>query len=90
MKLETISKHIGITKDKLTKFGILSLLKEKKMEIMRDRLEILSKYNITSINELEKKIKLGKIKENPAWEDLIVLENLEAKLKEIDNDIKNI
>ncbi len=33
MKLDTISEHIGVTKNKLTKFGILSLLREKKMEM---------------------------------------------------------
>ncbi len=90
MKLETISKHTGIAEDKLTEYGILSLLKEKKMEIMRDKLEISSRYNITSTKELEGKIKSGKIKEHPAWEDLIVLENLETKLKEINSDIKDI
>ena len=29
-------------------------------------------------------------REQPAWEDLIVLENLYAKLKDIKNDIKDL
>ena len=40
--LEEISQYIALDKDSLLDKGIESLLKEKKREIMLDRLEILS------------------------------------------------
>ena len=39
---------------------------------------------------LEIKIKNGEVAEHPAWEDLILLENLEAGIVLINRDIKSI
>ena len=55
---------------------------------MIDKLDMLARYDVASAEELEKKIKDGKIPEHPTWEDLILLENLEASLALIDEDIK--
>jgi hypothetical protein len=51
---------------------------------LRERLEILSRYGVSTLSELEKGISQGRIPEHPAWENLIVIENLSARLKEID------
>jgi len=53
-------------------------------------LEILKRYNVNSAKELEEKIRKGEINEHPAWEDLIMLENLEEMIKETSDDIRNL
>ena len=63
---------------------------EKRRKVMLDRLEILDRYNVASAVELENRIKNGEIDEHPAWEDLILLENLEAAIAVIDEDIKAV
>lgn len=43
--------------------------------------ELKSKYNVKTAVELEKKMKEGTVEEHPAWEDLILLENLEERVR---------
>jgi len=57
---------------------------------MLERLDILYRYNITSPEQLENRIKEGEIAEHPTWEDLILLENLEEAINRIDEDINVI
>lgn len=86
--IEKVAADTGITMDKLPVSGLLALLQDKRRKIMIDKLDILARYDVASTKELEKKIKDGKIPEHPTWEDLILLENLEASLALIDEDIK--
>lgn len=86
--IEKVAADTGITMDKLPVSGLLALLQDKRRKIMIDKLDMLARYDVASTEELEKKIKDGKIPEHPTWEDLILLENLEASLALIDEDIK--
>lgn len=45
--------------------------------------EILARYGVTSIPDLESRIAKSIVEEHPAWEDLIVVENLTARLDEL-------
>jgi hypothetical protein len=88
--LERIADHVGVSPDKLTSAGLEALLREKKRQIMIEKLEIFSRYEVNSLFELEEKIRRGKIPEHPAWEDLILAENLENTVAAIDQDIKDL
>ncbi|MFH1702707.1 MAG: hypothetical protein ABIB41_04635 [Nitrospirota bacterium] len=88
--IKKISEDTGVSIDELTKSGLLALLREKKRKIMVDRLDVLSRYSVKSADELEKKIQEGSVAEHPAWEDLILLENLEAAIAAIDRDTESI
>lgn len=57
---------------------------------MNGKIEILTRYNVTSSEELEEGIKSGQINEHPGWEDLIILENLESAIETLDGDIELI
>lgn len=63
-------------------------LKEKKRLLQIERFEILGRYQTSSVGELNQKIAEGKAPEHPGWEDSIELKNIEAEIKEIENDIK--
>ncbi len=88
--LKKIADDTGISADDLTVAGLFAFLREKKNKIMMERLEILSRYGLDSSEALETKIKEGSIPEHPAWEDMILLENLEATLALIGEDIQAI
>ena len=88
--IRKVAEDIGVSVDELTVSGLLALLREKRRKMMLDRLEVLARYGATSVEELEKKIEDGTVVEHPAWENLIVLENLEAAIAIIDEDIKTI
>lgn len=88
--IEEISRYTNIDKESLITRGIQSLLKEKKKSILLERLILLSRYESRAKEELERKIENGEIGEHPAWEDLILVENLEAELEKIDGYLKNL
>lgn len=88
--IEKVAEDTGVSIDELTISGLLALLREKKRKMMVDRLDVLARYGVTSAEELEKKIKSGEVAEHPAWEDLILFENIEASIAAIDKDIESI
>ena len=60
------------------------MLCEKKRQVLQYRLDILARYGADSLADLESRIAQGIVVEHPAWEDLIVAENLTAHLEELD------
>ena len=88
--IEKIATKEGVEKEKLMTLSLIAYLNEKKKKYMEERLEILRRYNVSSAKELEEKIRRGEVREHPAWEDLITLENLEEMIKEISDDIRNL
>ena len=61
----------------------MSFLFEKKRQVLQARLDILARYDADSLTDLETKIAQGIVAEHPAWEDLIGVENLSARLEEL-------
>ncbi len=88
--IEEISHYVNIDKDALMIKGIQSVLTDKKRDILLERLNILSKYDAASKEELEDRIEQGSVSEHPAWEDLILLENLEAEFEKINGYLRNL
>jgi hypothetical protein len=85
-----IATYMGISEEEIMRQALVAFLQEKKRSIMRDRLEILARYNVTSVDELERKIATGELPEHPAWEDTIVAENLTTRVTEIDRYLKRL
>jgi len=83
-------KALWTKKKEIAHIGFLSFLKEKEKAYMRNRLEILSTYDVEDANVLEEKIKKGEVREHPTWEDLITVENLERMIKEVKDDIASL
>ena len=88
--IRKVAEDTGISVEELKVSSLLAFLREKKKKIMLERLDIFARYSVNSSDNLEIKIKNGEIAEHPAWEDLILLENLEAGIVLINRDIKSI
>jgi len=63
---------------------------EKRREVLQARLEILARYQVDSVAELEKRIAEGQVAEHPGWEDLITVENLDARLEELNAYLRDL
>ena len=85
-----IAELLGLTENELCQQALLSLLYEKKREVLQQRLDILARYGARSLEDLESKIAEGVVPEHPAWEDLIVVENLSARVEELDDAISTL
>ena len=79
-----IAGDLGLSESELFRQALTSFLIEKKRQVLQHRLDILARYSVDSISELEARIAQGIVVEHPAWEDLIVAENLSARLEELD------
>ena len=86
--LEKISEKYSESAEEFIRAGVILNLKEKQRLLQIERFEILSRYQATTVDELNQKITEGKAPEHPGWEDLIDLKNIEAEIKEIKDDIK--
>ncbi len=88
--VKRLSIDLGIKEDALIREGIKEYIKSRIKECMRDRLEIISRYKVTSIDEFEKKVKEGDIPEHPGWENLIILENLENSIQKLKKELSHV
>jgi hypothetical protein len=57
---------------------------------MADRLDIMSRYQVLSINELESKVADGTIAEHPGWEDLMTIENLQNTIDKMKMELSHV
>lgn len=85
-----IAASLQLSEDELYRQALASFLREQKREVLQTRLEILSRYGVSTIAQLEKMITDGVVAEHPAWEDLIVAENLTARLAELNDDLADV
>jgi hypothetical protein len=89
-KINEIAVSLGLTETELFRQAMISFLHEKKRQTLQLKLEILARYGAGSVADLESKIAQGVVVEHPAWEDLIVAENLNARLGELDGYLANL
>lgn len=88
MLIEKIAKKLDIDPEKLMYDSLLRWFEEEIAEIKAEIAEIMIKYNIRSIEELEKKIEKKELPEHPTWEDLITLENLMKERKKLEEGLR--
>ncbi len=88
--IKHLAEKYSMTPEQFVRYGSINILKEKKRKLQIERLEILANYKITTVSELENKIKKSEVSEHPAWENLIEIKNIESEIREIESDIGNI
>jgi len=86
--VERVSKALGVPPDELVRKGIEEFLEAQLRACFAEIREVEARYGVKSAGELEEKIRKGIIKEHPAWEDLIVLENLEERAEKIRKELR--
>jgi hypothetical protein len=85
-----LSRDLGINEEIIMRESIMEYIKSKIRACMKDRLEIMSRYRVTSMDEFERKVQDGSIPEHPGWEDLIVLENLENSINKLKEELLHV
>jgi hypothetical protein len=88
--MDEISQFVKVDRETLITRGIASLLKERKRLVLLERLQLLARHGVRSRQELEWAIQEGKVEEHPTWEDVIVLENLDAEIARIDGYLNSL
>ena len=88
--LQMLSRELEIPEDKILDESINVFLDRELRNSAAEILKIKSQFNVSSPKELKTKIEEGKIDEHPAWEQLIYWENLQKRIKVIDNCVQKL
>jgi hypothetical protein len=85
-----IAESLGLAEDELLRQALASLLRQRKREVMRQRLDILARCGAETVQDLEFKIAQGAVAEHPTWEDFIAVENLDTRQREFDAYLREL
>jgi len=88
--IDDIARFLGLDRDSLLEKGVETLLLERRRQVLLEKLQLLARYEASSKSEIEERLQQDKLKEHPTWEDLIILENLEAELARLDEYIRSL
>ncbi len=86
--IDTVARRLGISAEKLEREAVEIWLKRRLALVEAEMAEILAKYNVRSAEELEERIRRGKVAEHPAWEDLIVLKRLLEEKRKLNEALR--
>ena len=74
-----------LTEERILDESIGVFLDKELRDASAEILKIKSQFKVSNPKELKNKIEAGKIDEHPAWEQLIYWENLNKKIKVVNN-----
>jgi len=83
--LSKLSKELEIPEKKILDDSLHVFLDSELRNASAEILKIRKQFNVSSADELKKKIESGKIEEHPAWEQLIYWENLNRRIKVVNH-----
>ena len=83
--LSKLSKELEIPETKILDESLNVFLDSELRNASAEILKIRGEFNVSKPEELKKKIESGKIDEHPAWEQLIYWENLNKRIKVVNN-----
>ena len=83
--LNKLSKELEIPERKILDESINIFLERELRDASAEISKIKNQFNVSKPEELKRKIEDGKLEEHPAWEQLIYWENLEKRIKVVNN-----
>ncbi len=88
--LEVLSKEFNLSKESILKESLSYFLERKLREIKTEIFRITSRYNVSSVEELDELYKKGNIEEKNSWGDFQKLDHLEFKRDEIEKLLQEL
>ena len=83
--LSRLSKELEIPEKKMLDESLNVFLDSELRNTSAEIMQIKKQFKVSSPKELKNKIETGKIDEHPAWEQLIYWENLNKRIKVVND-----
>jgi hypothetical protein len=77
--LGEVAEELQIPKDDLIRKGVQSYLERQLRMVQAEIFEITSRYNVSSVQDMEARYQDGSLEEADSWKDLQRLDHLEYK-----------
>ncbi len=81
--IEKVSRSLGLSPDELVERGLREYLKARLRAARAEIHKIEARYGVKKPDDLEQRIREGRVEEHPTWEELIEYENLLDQVKKI-------
>ena len=78
-----VSKELGIPEEELIEKGLIAFLEKELHLAEQDIANLRNRYGVSSPQQLEELISARKIYSHPAWEDLIMWENILQHMEKV-------
>lgn len=88
--VETVSKTLGIKEEDLIENGVRTYLENEKRRLNSEIMDVLSKYSVNSLEELDEKISGGELSETETFDDFARLDNLMDRRDKIGGLLRQI
>lgn len=88
--VEAIAETLGLKKEELIKNGVKAYLKSELRRLNAEIIIIHNRYDVKSLEELDKKISKGVLSETKTFEDFTKLDYLEDKKEKIEKILRAI
>jgi len=76
---EKLARELGASKESILEQGLRTFLEMKLREIKVEMFQIVTRYHVSSVTEMEKQYRNGTLEEAGSWRDLQRLDHLEYK-----------
>ena len=88
--LSELSKELEIPEKRILDESIHVFLEKELRDASAEILKIKAQFNISSAKELKGRIEKGELEEHPAWEQIIYWENLEKRVKVVNDWMRKL
>jgi len=78
-----VARRLGVKPEVLEKDAVKLWLRRRLKLVEAEIAAVLSRYNVGDPEELRARVEQGAVPEHPAWEDLVILENLVKEREKI-------
>ena len=77
--LSDVAEELRIPEDDLIRIGVQSYLERQLRSVQAEIFAIVSRYNVTGVEDMEERYRSGLLEEADTWQDLQRLDHLEYK-----------
>lgn len=87
---EELARELGASKESILEQGLRSFLEKRLREIKVELNQITSRYQVSSVAEMEERYREGSLEEAESWRDLQRLDHLEYKRERFSHLLKEM
>lgn len=77
--LSDVAEKLHIPEDDLIRMGVQSYLERQLRSVQAEIFALVSRYNVTGVEDMEERYRSGLLEEADTWQDLQRLDHLEYK-----------
>ncbi len=88
--LKEVSEILNIPAKDIERESLKTFLEDKQKKLLVEQLQLIRKYGVKNVDEMDKFYTEGKLHEKESWEDYFELTHIEAELSSIQKALQKL